>query len=217
MRRVHVYADEAGNFDFSRATGASKYFILTTVTLADHKMESELLQLRRDLAWSVVDLPPAFHATSDKQAIRDQVFSILTQHDFRVDATILEKAKAQPQTRSSNLVLYQYAWYYHMKYLAPRLVAKGDELMVVAASIETKKKQHVFNNVIQDAMTQSSNNNIVTVSRPADTDPCLQVADYCSWAIQRKWEANDDRSFNLIKDKVKSEFDVWRRGAKLYY
>src|SRR6266542_377135 len=99
MVRVHVYADEAGNFDFSRKEGASKYFILTTVTLQDFSVEGELLQLRRDLAWTGVNLPGSFHATTDKQPVRNQVYSILTRHDFRIDTTILEKAKAQPQTR----------------------------------------------------------------------------------------------------------------------
>ena len=42
-------APVSGNFDFSRKPGATKYFILTTVTLTDHFIEEELLQLRRDL------------------------------------------------------------------------------------------------------------------------------------------------------------------------
>jgi hypothetical protein len=29
---------------------------------------------------------------------------------------------------------------------------------------------------------------------PHMSDPCLQVADYCTWAIQRKWERGDERS-----------------------
>jgi hypothetical protein len=34
-RRWHIFADEAGNFDFSANRGASRYFILTTVTVSD--------------------------------------------------------------------------------------------------------------------------------------------------------------------------------------
>lgn len=32
---VHVFADEAGNFDFSSKAGASRYFLLTTVSMDD--------------------------------------------------------------------------------------------------------------------------------------------------------------------------------------
>jgi len=49
--RRHVFADEAGNFDFSRRPGATAYFILCTVTLDDPStVGAGLLDLRRDLA-----------------------------------------------------------------------------------------------------------------------------------------------------------------------
>ena len=52
---------------------------------------------------------------------------------------------------------------------------------------------------------------------PAAIDPALQVADYCSWAIQRKWERGDARSYASIANKVKSEFDLFERGKVIYY
>ena len=48
-------------------------------------------------------------------------------------------------------------------------------------------------------------------------DPCLQIADYCCWAIQRKWESGDDRSYVLIKDKIQSDFNAFARGKTVYY
>lgn len=52
---------------------------------------------------------------------------------------------------------------------------------------------------------------------PAETDPCLQVADYCTWALQRKWERGDERSYELIRAKIRSEYDVWKTGTTYYY
>ena len=51
---------------------------------------------------------------------------------------------------------------------------------------------------------------------PCQTDPCLQAADYCTWAIQRKWEKGDRRSYDLIKDKISYEYELWARG-KIHY
>lgn len=52
MGRVTVFADESGDFNFSRHPKASKYFMLTTVTLRDHEACSGVLsRLRHDLAW----------------------------------------------------------------------------------------------------------------------------------------------------------------------
>jgi hypothetical protein len=104
-----------------------------------------------------------------------------------------------------------------MKYVTPRLVHPGDELLVVAASIATKRKQKTFNDAIEDVMAQSSRNVFVTACWPAESDPCLQIADYCCWAIQRKWEAGDVRSYNLIKNKISTEFNLWWRGGTHYY
>lgn len=52
---------------------------------------------------------------------------------------------------------------------------------------------------------------------PCQADPCLQVADYCAWAIQRKWERKDTRSYDLIASKIVYEYDLWAHGTKHYY
>ena len=216
--RKYIYADESGNFDFSVQTGASRYFIVTTVMLQDHKVASDLLELRGKLAWQGFNMQTGFHATEDYQAVRDDVFGVLQPHDFRVDATIMEKRKAQPQLRTSAMQFYQYGWYYHMRYIAPRVATSQDEVLVVAAAIATKKRAGSFDDAVKDVMSQiSPANALKSVNWPAFTDPCLQIADYCSWAIQRKWEKGDDRSYSLIKSKVKSEFDLFERGRTYYY
>ena len=216
--RKYIYADESGNFDFRVRTGASKYFIVTTVMLQDHKVASELFDLRRNLAWKGFNLRTGFHAAEDSQAVRNEVFGILQPHDFRVDATIMEKRKAQPQLRPSAIRFYQHGWLYHMRYIAPKVATSQDEVLVVAAAVATKKRAASFNNAVKDVMSQiSPANALKSVPWPAATDPCLQIADYCSWAIQRKWERGDDRSYSLIKSKVKSEYDLFERGNTYYY
>jgi len=79
----YVFADEAGNFDFSSQKGASKYFILTTVTLDDCHIGVELLELRRRMAWRGTNLDRVFHAATEAQAVRDEVFALLRSGSFR--------------------------------------------------------------------------------------------------------------------------------------
>ena len=38
-----------------------------------------------------------------------------------------------------------------------------------------------------------------TAFAPTMSDPCLQVADYLAWAVQRKYELGDERSYDLVK------------------
>lgn len=218
MPRISVFADESGNFDFSRKQGASRYFILTTIACPSFHAGDALLRLRREIAWEGHGTDSEFHATTDTQAVRDRVFDVLRAHEFRVDATILEKAKANPHTRSTEDRFYKLAWWLHMKHVAPRIVRARDELFVVGASLGVKKKRAVMHDAVKDVIRRvSPTTNFRTASWNAHSEPCLQVADYCCWALSRKWEKEDDRSYVLIQDKIRSEFDVFRSGRTMYY
>lgn len=216
--RTHFFVDEAGNFDFSTKEGASKYFILTSVTMDDCSKADALIQLRRDMSWEGLELIGAFHATSDKQMVRDRVFDVIASLDIKVDSTIFEKRKTVPD-RQEMLKFYKLAWYQHASNVISRRVSPDQDLHVIAASIDTKKAQIQIASAIKDVIHQCGRDDVqTTVSHwPAATDPCLQIADYCCWAIQRKWERQDERSHVLIKHLIRSEFDMWSRGAHYYY
>jgi hypothetical protein len=217
MARRFIFADEAGDFTFARGNNISRYFIVCTTIMDDCKVGTELLDLRRDMAWRRAPLREYFHASVDAQATRDEVFALLKKHNFTIQANIMEKSKAQPQVRASHHQFYQYGWYYLFKH-GIGAIKKDEELLVTAASVKTKKAQGAFtaavNNVVQQHLRRTQWETSFT---PCGCDPCLQVADYCTWAIQRKWERNDDRSYKLIKDRITYEYDLWAHGKKHYY
>lgn len=218
MARTYVFADESGNFDFSRGPGASKYFILTTITMRECSVGHSLLELRRELAWQRLGLSSEFHASTDSQAIRDSVFAAIVQHDFRIDATILDKTKAQPSIRGTDEHFYKMAWYLHMKFVAPRIVGANGELLVVGASLGTRKRRGLFHAAVDDVVRQVSPTiEFRVASWDGASDPCLQVADYCAWAIQRKWESGDERSYALVRPKIVTEFASFASGTATYY
>ncbi len=219
MARICAFADEFGNFDFSLNQGASQYFGLTTVTFFDDQQaRADLEELRFELAWDEISHPGPFRASTDRQSIRNRVFETLQPHDFRVDATILEKRKAQPQLRTTEERFYGYAWYCHMERIARQIAGASDDLLVVAASIGAKSKGKGFHYGVRNVMERFAPSHVtVTVQWPASVDVGLQIADHCSWAIQRKWERGDERSYILIKDRIETEVDIFRGEKKLYY
>jgi Protein of unknown function (DUF3800) len=219
MERLHVFADESGNFDFSVKKGASRYFILTTVTVSDgHTLAADLRRLRYELAWAGNDVE-AFHAMEDRLEVKRLVFERILRHELRIDATILEKRKAKPLLRSEDSTFYRYAWFYHLKHLLPRIGADSVETLVVAASVGTRSRRASFRDALRVVADQlgSPRQALRTAHWQAASDPCLQVADYCSWAIQRKWEQGDGRAFSLVEPLVASEFDLFARGDTCYY
>lgn len=218
MARISIFADESGQFDFSRKAGASRYFILTTVTCRDYSVGNALMDLRRELVWDGLGGGSEFHATDNQWPIRNHVFDVMDKHDFRIDATILEKAKAQPRVRSTDERFYKFAWYYHLKHLVPRVTQATDTLFVVAASLGTKAKRRTMHDAVKDVVEQVSPTlEYRTASWSCASEPCLVAADYCAWAIGRKWEHGLTDAYDRIQAKVRSEYDLWRPGTTLYY
>jgi hypothetical protein len=90
--------------------------------------------------------------------------------------------------------------------------------MITVASMGTKKKKADFSEAVQKVVRQYDDRpRLVLANWPAHCDPCLQFADYCTWAIQRKWERGDSRSYDLIKDRLTYEFDLWKHGSVHQY
>lgn len=159
-----------------------------------------------------------FHCVADPWPARREVFELLASHEFRVDATILEKSKARPDIRETEVRFFHYAWFFHFKYIAKR-VRRGDEkLLITAASINQNDQKAAFKQAIHDTAQQCMPAEAWRVAfLNSAEDPCLWVADYCAWALQRKWERGDDKAFKYIEDKVFSQFDLFRTGRTEYY
>lgn len=218
MAKLFLFADEAGDFAFKDDGRASQYYIVGTVLFKNCDVGTDLLALRRELAWKGKPLKDYFHASEDKQEIRDAVFEVLKASDMEIHATIMEKRKAQPQVRATNARFYKYGWLYHFRYSHKKYLTAADELHITTASIGTKKGQGIFSSAVNDVVQQTIGRQQWAASFwPSQTDPCLQAADYCIWAIQRKWEKNDARSYDLIKDKITHEYDMWAHGGTRYY
>ena len=222
MAEWHVFGDEAGTLQFNPK--ASRYFILTTITVPDYSAGDALLSLRREMAWEGLESHPEFHAVEELQEIRDRVFQIIPALNFQIDSTIFEKRKVLPRNRQSEAYFYQFAWFYHLKYLAYRFNQSGIRLLIVPATIAGRKsKQVAFSNAVQNVVAQVA---YLADARcafwMARTDPCLWLTDYCSWAIQRKYEHTwqgqpDTRSYDLIRQKIRSEFNIFAGGTTLFY
>jgi hypothetical protein len=220
MPNKFVFADEAGCFTFNRQPNVSKYFILCTVVMDDCGIATQLLDLRRRLAWDGFELGEYFHATTDKQAVRDEVYKVIVNAPFTIQATIMEKSKAQPQVRETKPRFYQYGYFYHFKFGATKQLDSTSEALVTTASLGTRKERAAFEDSVADVMRQTKSVKEWRADfMPCHADPCLQVADYCAWAIQRKWESagKDIRSYDLIKERITYEYDLWARGDHHHY
>jgi hypothetical protein len=158
------------------------------------------------------------HATEDSVSTRHEVYAAIADHDFRIDCTLLEKPKALPRIRPDEPTFYKYAWFYHFRHVGPRVCPQQKKTLITAAALGDKKKRAAFkeslNNVVQQIVPREQwEVSFIDSSQ----DPCLWLADYCAWAIQRRWERDDPEYYRLIEDKIVSQFDLFRTGTTLHY
>jgi hypothetical protein len=219
MSNYYIYADEAGCFTFNRNPNVSKYFIIATIITNDWKTPTLGLQeLRHNLIAEGLRVDNYFHATTDCQAVRDRVYEEISKYNFSIQATICEKSKAQPQVTESKARFYKTPWFFHCKLGLATQMSSPSLVHMTAASIGTKKEKLTFTKALNDVQSQSFKTTPCNLDfRPCSSDPCLQIADYCAWAIQRKWEKGDTRSYNLIKTRITREYDLWSHGINHYY
>lgn len=226
MVTKYLFADESGNFDFRchlTLKGPTRYFAVGTLMMDDEvkvkALRTDLLVLRDDLNRNGTAHHGPFHCTEDTPKVRSAVFEVLKGHDFKVDVTVLEKAKAQPQTRVTDATFYRYAWFYHLKHFANHYFKANDELMGVSAGLGTKRTKKVFREAVEDVVAQccSCQVNQRFGHWNADSDPALQATDYALWAVMRDVERGEKRFRSIIDDKIESVYDLWARGSTFYY
>jgi hypothetical protein len=218
MSRAYIFSDEAGCFVFERNNRVSRFFLVCTVTVDDCAIGDALLALRRELIWQDKPVREHFHATEDHGAVRTAVYDFLKNADFRADVTLLDKPKADPQTRSTKESFYKYAWYHHLREVAPALLNGKTEAFICAASVGTNKGQAVYTAAVNDVLQQLIQRQQWKTCFPrAVAEPCLQIADYCAWAVQRKFERGDDKWFKMIEPKFSTVSDLWETITQEHY
>lgn len=185
--------------------------------LPDCNIGNGLLDLRRELIWRGLDVNEEFHASQDRQVVRNEVYNYISQHEFRIDATLLEKRKAPLEISNQDNIFYKTAWYHHFNYVGPILLQNHNEALITTASIGTKRKGATFKNAVNEVLEQVVSQQWKSFFPKSISDPCLQIADYCAWAIQRKWESGDQRSYEIIQDKIATEYDLWNNISETYY
>ncbi len=175
MSRLHVFADEAGCLTFEKKTNVSRYFILCTILMRDCSVGNALLDLRRRLAWDGAALGEYFHASTDKQQVRDAVFATICEHDFSIQATIMEKSKAQPHIRAEKPRFYQFGWFYHFKFGVSRRIPSNVEALVTAAAIGTRKGNYPVD-VAKDGCSVGERDRPATENAARELARCLHGA-----------------------------------------
>jgi hypothetical protein len=218
-RFLYVFLDEAGNMDFS--PGGTKYFPLGAVTKErPFHAYKELTELKYELVEVGTDME-YFHASENAQPVRNRVFDIIQRNldGVRVDVLVVEKRKTGPALQAEEVFYPQM-----LGYLLRFIVEKHDlklfrEVIVFTDRLPLRKKHNAIEKAVKVTLAgllpATARYRLLHHDSKSNFD--LQIADYCTWAVYRKWNTGDERSYEHIKPAVRSEFDIFRTGTHLYY
>jgi len=228
---LFIFLDESGNLDFSPR--GSRYWSLTALsTFSPIEGRDQLTALLYELAGFGVG-QEFFHATEDLQSIRDQVFQRINKmpDDFEIHSVIAEKRKANPSLyeemarragawslRTNPDDFYSIVCRTLLTYIFRRWKYRQAKRVVVILSAIFNGPRHAgIKQTLRKYLKGKSDLEFHIYFHATKADLNCQMADYCGWAISIKWERGDTRSYDLVKHRIKSEFDIFRSGTSVYY
>ena len=215
----YMFIDEAGDYDFRPGGGRSKYLIWGSVIITGdpYILYTPFSKLKHRLNSTGVDLD-RFHASEDRQWVRDKVFEILSDKNipFKNDFVVVKKCKANSTIRDP-VVLYPKMAYYLLRYIFNRH-HEIEKIVIFTDTLPVRKKRRAIEKSLKGNIKKLlPNKEFHIYHHSSRSNFGLQAIDYCAWAVYRKWESDDLRSYKLIQAKIKSEFDIFRSGEKRYY
>ena len=147
-------------------------------------------------------------ANSSTPAIRTYILSKLRQCDCDIFAVIVDKGKILSKFDKAQDKLYHYL----CGILLDKVAIKDGETNIIIDQKDTNKLiKRNFKNYIE--MRFHKKEMRVKFSQALSFEENgLLIVDFVAWAVNRKWNFNDESYFNIIKDKVRNldSMELWK-------
>jgi len=239
LKTLFLFVDESGNFDFSPK--GTEYFVLTCVATTNPIYQREkFLSLKYKLLGEDIE-QEYFHATEDKQKVRDVIFSLIEEmKDFEVHSVVAQKnktnwslytkidAQEKEGERGIKFTKKQVEEKFYTQ-LSETLICwvfrryrdfqntTIDKIIIIFDILFNKTKQELVKKHLKGYFKQKFGIVPYIYFHQGKSDINCQMADYCGWAVFVKWERNEIRPYKIIQGKIKSEFNIFEQGEIIYY
>lgn len=217
MNVLYIFVDESGDYDFR--PGRSEYLIWGATTIIDNPyiLYTPFSQLKHELNTNGIDTE-RFHASEESQCIRDKVFNILSNPKilFENDFVVVEKRKTNLSIRDPR-ILYPKMANHLLQYIFNRYNTI-DKIIIFTDTLPIKKKREAIEKALKGSIRRLLGKKEFHIyHHSSQSNFGLQAIDYCVWAVFKKWERNDLRSYRRVQRKIKSEFNIFQSGTTVYY
>lgn len=217
-----TFYDRQGN-NIVGTGGCSKILLLGLIRTHDpDNLRKELLKLHKevindpyfDSVPSIEKTKIAFHAKDDVPEIREKVFKVLKELDFKAEFVVARKNESVFEKRHHK----KEGLFYNdlVSKLFENKLHVAEKNTIYFAVRGNKDKQGPFSDAIQAAMIAFENkwkikndSEIIIIPQSPSGEPCLQVIDYMNWAIQRAFNRGEDRYYKFLEEKVSFLVDIY--------
>lgn len=207
---VYIFLDESG--DLGLASGGSRFFALTGIVMErPFALYQELDVLRYNLLEEGLDIE-YFHCVNNVKRVRSQVFNLLTTQlsGITVHSVVVEKAKAdQLLPERSRLYSVMVGALLRLTLNHPD-IQNADRVVVITDKLPIQQQRRAAERAIKTAFSDllPGDPPYQLLHHYSRAHYGLQIADYCCWAIFRKYESGDTSAYEMIRPAIMSEVDV---------
>jgi hypothetical protein len=139
---------------------------------------------------------------------------------FRLDSIVVEKPKTDPELQHDTGRFYKTIFDILLQYILDHFRDRFDQAIIVTDRIPIEKKRKEIEKAIKSTFAVWSKvhgNRYDVLHLSSKSEINLQIVDYLNWAVFKKWERGDVRSYDLIRSCLRSELEVFKSGPKSYY
>ena len=213
---------------------AQSYFMLGMIRCADDATTGARIEalrtelLANPLYAGIPSMQPAarktaraFHAKDDHPEVRSRVFDFISQLDFKFYAVIKDMRKVRDYVLNRNAFDSTYRYHPNELYdltvrmLFKERLHKGEHVRVMFARRGKSDRTAALTTQLERTRAaflsrRGTTSETTLAIKPvhACDDPCVQLADYCLWALQRCYEKHEGRFLQSIWSKVSLLKDV---------
>lgn len=153
-----------------------------------------------------------FHCYKEQPKVRLKLLSLLKdKKDISIMIIRLNKGNVWTDLRQEKSILYNYVVNILLnRVFSKKLIPIKDKIVFIQSQRETNKllnlnfKQYISQQVKKNHGVEL----VVEIKRPSE-EKALQIVDFVSWGVFRKYEHNDDTYYNIIKDLIRENTSLY--------
>ncbi len=188
---------------------SSKYFIITIMKTKDligvQRCVKRIRQRKLKKKYKEI---PELKANNSSPEIRKQLLKDLGEVDLEIHCIILNKKKVYDYLKAKKHRLYNYV----IGRILPGTVTFLRNVQIIVDRRSSKRAlRDDFDDYIKMRIEERAlfKPRIIISHFDSKNDAGLQVVDFVSWSIFRKYEKGDTEYYDLIKDKIKWERELF--------